>query len=258
MLTTKGTPPYLDALYREYKELAAKIYRCIQDRSACEDISAETDMLDLAGKRSAFVFIREGFYKLQHRDKVIRLYSDGDFISPYILFSDEWSLKSEFKTHAALIGEEALVDGLARSQECALPDWTRLLALENTISLGLCSIYLKEDARADFQFKEYEPDDVIIEQGDTSEDVFEMVSGAATVLRDDTEVGSVQEGEFFGEISFLTGHPRTATVKAAKKCFVRIINKDDITNLVTQNPDLILAISRGLASRITQLNKKVT
>ena len=51
-------------------------------------------------------------------------------------------------------------------------------------------------------------------------------------------VGQLAAGAFFGEISLLTGDPRTATVKAAVDSYVYEITRDDMQVLLDKRPEI--------------------
>jgi CRP-like cAMP-binding protein len=62
-------------------------------------------------------------------------------------------------------------------------------------------------------------------------------------------VGSLREGEFFGEMSLLTGERRKATVVAASEVHLVEISKEDIEPVIKANPDLLEKLSAILAQR---------
>ncbi|MGC8765649.1 MAG: Crp/Fnr family transcriptional regulator [Brevinematia bacterium] len=66
---------------------------------------------------------------------------------------------------------------------------------------------------------------------------------------------------FFGEMSLITGAPRSATVKAISKCILYEIKKEDFENLCLSNPligyKIMKAIVFTLSNRIRELNSSV-
>ncbi len=66
---------------------------------------------------------------------------------------------------------------------------------------------------------------------------------------------------FFGEMSLITGAPRSATVKALSPCFLYEIKKSDFENLCNSFPEIGYKILRAivfiLSNRIRELNQNV-
>ena len=69
----------------------------------------------------------------------------------------------------------------------------------------------------------YEPGDVVVTEGEPGQSLFILTTGHVKVFVRNPdgrnfEVAQLGEGDFFGEISSLSGRPRTATVVAASAC----------------------------------------
>ena len=84
-----------------------------------------------------------------------------------------------------------------------------------------------------------------------------MIEGEAVVTSNGHEIGHIGPEEFFGEISFLTESSRSASVRATDRCMVRVISKKDFLQQIRTNPQFIITISRKLAQRVVELNKKI-
>jgi CRP-like cAMP-binding protein len=62
-------------------------------------------------------------------------------------------------------------------------------------------------------------------------------------------VGVLRQGDCFGEMSLLTGEPRTATVRADKDCEVLEISKGVMGELLRNAPECLNQLSALLANR---------
>jgi CRP-like cAMP-binding protein len=76
----------------------------------------------------------------------------------------------------------------------------------------------------------FEPGQIVITEGQSGQSLFVITSGTVKVFvrnpaGHDVEVGELREGDFFGEISSLSGRPRTATVTAAERCELLELDK---------------------------------
>ncbi len=70
-----------------------------------------------------------------------------------------------------------------------------------------------------------------------------------------TEVARIEEGGFFGEMSLLTGEPRSATVLARGDCLVLEIPADAFKTYVLDHPDVIDDIAGAAAARRRELDQ---
>ena len=84
-----------------------------------------------------------------------------------------------------------------------------------------------------------------------------MIEGEAVVTSNGREIGYIGPEEVFGEISFLTESSRSASVRATDSCMVRVISRKDFLQQIRTNPQFIITISRKLAQRVVELNKKI-
>ena len=76
----------------------------------------------------------------------------------------------------------------------------------------------------------------IVREGDTSRDLFILVSGTAVAVRQDNdnvevELNTIETGECIGELTFLEGGTRAASVKAQTPCQVIMIPADALDTL---------------------------
>lgn len=93
----------------------------------------------------------------------------------------------------------------------------------------------------------------VIHQGSEGSSMFLLLEGAADVFvrleGHDTRVGSVESGQYCGEMSLLTGEPRSATVVARTDCEMWEIDKSVMAHLLEQNMELVETLSASLADR---------
>lgn len=99
----------------------------------------------------------------------------------------------------------------------------------------------------------------IIEQGAAGESMFVLVNGEARVLVTQNgapkPVATLRAGDCCGEMSVLTGEPRSAGVVATADCAVLEITKPIFGELLAQQPDLLPRLSEILAQRRLETEK---
>jgi CRP-like cAMP-binding protein len=81
--------------------------------------------------------------------------------------------------------------------------------------------------------------------------MFVVLSGDVAVRLEPSQqqVATIAAGGFFGEMSALTGEPRTATVQAVTECQVLEIGADALGDLLRGHPELLEPIGRVMAER---------
>jgi glucose-6-phosphate 1-dehydrogenase len=110
----------------------------------------------------------------------------------------------------------------------------------SAVFLHSLSLMLKPDVFA--------PGDFIIRKGDTGSEMFFVVRGEVEALVDgDKVVGTLREGDFFGETALLLSQPRTASVRAKTHCDLYVLDKKSFNRVLRDHPQLaksILEISK--------------
>jgi len=109
----------------------------------------------------------------------------------------------------------------------------------------------------------FAPGETICRQGEPGETFYIIKDGQIEVSTADGQGRSVPirkmaAGDFFGEMSLLTGEPRSATVTALKETDVLVMNKEDMRCMLEENSQLAEHISGVLALRQQQLYEHQT
>lgn len=104
----------------------------------------------------------------------------------------------------------------------------------------------------------YEPEWVIVREGDTSMALYVILSGSVRIERG-SDRGSVQvheagAGGFFGEMGLIDDLPRAATVVAVEQTECALLAKWDFQNELRADPDIALALLPVLNERIRHMN----
>ena len=93
----------------------------------------------------------------------------------------------------------------------------------------------------------------VIEEGSPGNSMFVMLGGAANVFVSKNgskiQVATLGAGDCFGEMSLLTGEPRSATVRADGDCYVMEIGKPVMAEVLRDAPSCLEKLSELLAQR---------
>jgi PAS domain S-box-containing protein len=98
----------------------------------------------------------------------------------------------------------------------------------------------------------------VMVEGDDSQDLFILVSGELDILKGDKKIYEMTErGAIFGEMSFLLGTKRTATVKAKNDVKAIRIPKEEITAFLRDFPDVAGEVAKLLAKRLGEASQVI-
>jgi hypothetical protein len=109
---------------------------------------------------------------------------------------------------------------------------------------------------------EFKPGDLILQEGDPSDVVYETISGEVEVftnLEDRTIIlGTVKAGEFLGEMGIIEHRPRNASARAKTQVTALRLEKWEFSKLMSENPSSAHRLIVRLIDRICALNEKLT
>lgn len=102
----------------------------------------------------------------------------------------------------------------------------------------------------------YAAGEAIVLQGAGGSSMYVILSGRARVVLEPSgqEVAVVEPGGFFGEMSMLTGEPRTATVRASEDTRVLEIPSERFREIALERPGLVEHISTVVSARRAELD----
>ncbi len=110
---------------------------------------------------------------------------------------------------------------------------------------------------------EFPPAEVIVREGAPGVSMYIIKSGLVEVRKKDPSTGidflvaQLGGGAAVGEMSLLTGKPRSATVTTVQPTMVLTLTRADFRNLLTQHPEISLGLARILAERLEDATKQV-
>jgi PAS domain S-box-containing protein len=102
----------------------------------------------------------------------------------------------------------------------------------------------------------FEAGQTVFLEGDDSQDLYIMISGEAGVFKGTKKITELsEEGSGFGEMSFLLGENRTATVKAISDVKVIKIPKDEVPIFLNKFPEVVKEFAKYLARRLDETSQ---
>ncbi len=107
--------------------------------------------------------------------------------------------------------------------------------------------------------RQYQPGEEIVRQNDTGVGLFVLTSGQVRVTQDrqgtSYDLGVLEHGQVFGELSLLDDLPRTATITAIEPSSVIIVPIWDFRAALRDNPTMALNLLSSLSQRIRRIEQ---
>lgn len=119
--------------------------------------------------------------------------------------------------------------------------------------------YASNSGHVEFKIRNLKSGEVLIKEGEKAESVFLLKSGqmSAYLIRSDKEVplGEIEPGEFVGEMSYIHGEPRSASVRALTGCELIEIPITQMDQVLFGKPAWAKALMKTLAKRVKTSNQ---
>ncbi len=105
--------------------------------------------------------------------------------------------------------------------------------------------------------EQYKDKDVIIREGNTDIDFFKLVQGGLYVVKGGKKIAEiVQPGDYFGEMSAITGEPRSASIVSKGRSQVKRFPGDKLIEVIEKYPDVAKHLFGVLAARLDTTDKR--
>jgi CRP-like cAMP-binding protein len=207
------------------------------------------DVLDLHGKRDKAIAMyrtiaeaqaRDGFYAraIAVYKKILRLDPEQDVHSELAhLIEDDRQTKiadQRRRQHGAAIEREQV----SVDQE--------LKELKELQSSTLFSSFEREtlvEIVASTELRSYDEGDIIVTEGEPGSSLFLIVGGTVKVFTRTDDGANLQlaelgPGDFFGEVSLLSGKPRTATITTRTKVTAIELDRTSVDRIAEDHPEV--------------------
>jgi CRP/FNR family transcriptional regulator, cyclic AMP receptor protein len=118
-----------------------------------------------------------------------------------------------------------------------------------------CSRRELRDARALMTEHHVVQGEILTLAGEAGSECFVIVTGTATVYREDTCLGAVGPGEIVGELALLDRGERTATVVADSDMTVLVMSRSEFATFQTRVPSVSRLILQRMAARLRKADE---
>jgi len=183
---------------------------------------------------------------------------------PHPVFEEPTAPKADPRATAATSGDELAVAGLTIDDVALmLPDIDDALAalketgsemrtIQGSALFGGLDTEQLQEVIGGLRLTSVQPGEIIVAEGEPGGSLFLIASGKVRVYARSSsgrhkQVRTLRQGEFFGEISLLTGSRRTATITAAAPCELLELDRETVDAISQRKPevrDIISAFCR--------------
>ena len=109
--------------------------------------------------------------------------------------------------------------------------------------------------------KDYKDGDIIFKENSIGKEMYIILTGRVTVIKEkgdvETTLATLEEGDFFGEMSLFDNSPRSATVKALGDVKLLEINQKNFLKKISRDPSLAFRMLENLSQRIRTTDEKI-
>jgi tetratricopeptide (TPR) repeat protein len=206
----------------------------------------QAEILDLQGKRHKAIFIYRDIAEAQARDgfyaRAIAVYKKILKLDPDQNVHSEMARLIEEDRRTKMATQERRELATAIEEEAATADQE----LKELQASKLFSSFEREalvEILSSTELRSFDEGDIIVTEGETGSSLFLIVGGAVKVFTrtDDgsnVPLAELGTGDFFGEVSLLTGKPRTATITARTEVTAIELDRSDFDRITEGHPEV--------------------
>ncbi len=107
------------------------------------------------------------------------------------------------------------------------------------------------------EIREFGADEVVCEEGSPSETMFFIDSGAVVISKQGVTLANLEPGDYFGEMSLITGDPRNATVTTLQPSVLLEVSAPVFHVIIERSPLAMRNLLSTFDERLRRHNEKV-
>jgi hypothetical protein len=238
----------------EMKSLGASLGVALTGTGSKHETKAGQELTSLL--EDSWVYLAEGYLKATLDGSTLCIISPKEFFRvPADCESRDLQVIGDFAASLHVWSDTDLSEALVKDAS-KLKQYIRFQSLYVDALESLCADLAGGEIRPSLRFAVFQAGDIILEQGSPATNVGVMTRGHAVVKVDEAVVGEIHSGELFGEMSFLTGDSRAASVEATKLCECQFTTHQDFARLIQARPSLMIDVASQMARRISELDTR--
>jgi CRP-like cAMP-binding protein len=253
MLLLGDHPDHIEKMSTRLKDLSSYLVKDLIDNSPRRTLEQLEDLYQDCDSNTLF-FLESGTIQVECNDRIVFYYEDGDIVGlQNTLDIPSPKLTSPDPVTIVAIEKQAFAEHVSNK-----PQWAQYLLILSTFFTDSYSRLAQIHSIPQAGFLTFKSGEIIIQEGDESNEVYTMLTGHAEVRVKDVKVGDIYNEEIFGAMAAFTGSPRSASVVATEECHVLAVPKDQFVNLIQYHPKTCVSLIESMAAKIKSLNEMIT
>ncbi len=247
-------PASVETLWKTCHSLVAELLHNCPIKSHNLKVVANKPLIANTG---SLYLLKDGTINETFAGQLIVVHESGDLIGGEALIQEKFTAyENDFAVTLDEYDGQTFLDTIAADQTKFLL-WNQYLScLTQSYQLLLCH-FSRQESNFSPEFRHYEQGETIIEANTDGDDVFTLMTGAAKVLHNDTEVGEINRDEIFGAIAALTNTKRSASIIATTACDTIVVKSDNFRSLLAARPDTVQKLIHDMARTIVSCNERI-
>lgn len=220
----------------------------------------QADVLELKGDRERAVQVLYGIAEAQARDgfyaRAIAIYKKILRLDPAQEVHAELARLIEENRQSTIAAERRRKAGTALSDRAA-DDTDELKELQASSLFASFERETLVQILASTKLRSYDEGDIIVTEGEPGASLFLIVGGTVKVFTRAEDganlpLAELGPGDFFGEVSLLTGKPRTATITAGTKVSAIELDRAAVDEIAQEHPEVLTTLDDFCRQRAHQ------
>jgi cAMP-dependent protein kinase regulator len=250
-----------------FSDLSRDAFLKVVDKLIDKEFQEGEVLCNEGDKGDSIFIISEGEVSITRTDsygKKVSLseLSDGDFFGEFAFFAKTDRLATVVAKKETSVFEitnddiEAIIKEFPEVKDVLFEFYkerviVNLLALSPVFSP--LTLEERDEVISKFAMKEYAIGKDVIKEGDPGDSIFLVKSGRVKITTNKggkiISLAELNAGDFFGEISLVTGKPRTATVTAETQAELLELKKADFDSILEKHPEINDTLQKYLKDR---------
>jgi len=127
--------------------------------------------------------------------------------------------------------------------------------------LKSCVVATRVEYPPDKMVQKYPKEHLLFAEGETGNTMYIIQDGSVKITKivDNKEIilAVLGKGDIFGEMALLEDKPRAATAEVYEDCTLLAVNRDNFTNLIRDQPDMVVRMATLMSERIWLLYRQL-